>query len=253
MDVEVIMFDEVDDDEVEVEDSEMVEIDDIEQLVDEVLIRGLSVDDMVETDEILDFGGKVETEVNDDLHEQQHIEEEVEMVEIDTIEELDEQVELLEECHDGTLAIDEQVEMVENESFIDEEVENLDIDADDDKFDEMVEMQSQTSIDYQSMQDAFLELVVFVRIDDMVETEQVLLKHETDTIGELDEMVETELMDEESSMLICTELLKQSTSADELEENEVAENMVVAEIKTEQTEQLDTLDGKLFTLFETIH
>ena len=65
----------------------------------------------------------------------------------------------------------------------------------------------------------------------MVETEQVLLKLLIDTIGELEETVETELMDEESSMLICTELQKQSTSADELEENDDAENIIVAELQ----------------------
>ena len=53
-------------------------------------------------------------------------------------------------------------------------------------------------------------------------------------------------------MLTCTELQKQSTSADELEENDDAENIIVAELKTEQTEQLEMLDGKLSTQFETI-
>ena len=191
-------------DEVELEDSEMVETDDGELLVDEALDHGLIEVEVVEVVEILDFGELVELDDKVELDDQQQLDDTVEMVETDTIE-------------------------------------------------EMVEMQSQTSIDYQSMQDAFLELVVFVQIDDMVETEQVQAKHETDTIGELEETDETELIDEESSMLICTELQKQSTSADELEENEVAENIIVAELKTEQTEQLEMLDGKLSTQFETIH
>ena len=240
-------------DEVELEDSEMVEIDDGEQPDDEALDHGLIDDEVVEVVEVLDFGELVELDDKVELDDQQQLDDTVEMVETDTIEETVELEELHQDNHDGIQITVEQVEMVEDECSHDEEVENLDIDADDDKFDEMAEMQSQTSTDYQSMQDAFLELVVFVQIDDMVETEQVQAKHETDTIGELEETDETELIDEESSMLICTELQKQSTSADELEENDDAENIIVVELKTEQTEQLDTLDGKLFTQFETIH
>lgn len=240
-------------DEVELEDSEMDEIDDGEQPDDEALDHGLIDDEVVEVVEVLDFGELVELDDKVELDDQQQLDDMVEMVETDTIEEMVELEELQQDNHDGIQITVEQVEMVEDEFSHDEEVENLDIDADDDKFDEMVEMQSQTSIDYQSTQDAFLELVVFVQIDDMVETEQVLLKRLIDTIGELEEMVEMELMDEESSMLICTELQKQSTSADELEENDDAENIIVAELKTEQTEQLEIHDGKLSTLFETIH
>lgn len=249
--VEIKFEDEVVD-EVELEDSEMVEIDDIEQQVDEALDHGLIDDEVVEVVEILDFGELVELDDKVELDDQQQLDDTVEMVETDTIEEMVELEELQQDNHDGIQITVELVEMVEDEFIHDEEVENLDIDADDDKFDEMVEMQSQTSIDYQSMQDAFLELVAFVQIDDMVETEQVQAKHETDTIGELEEMVETELIEEESYMLICTELQKQSTSADELEENEVAENIIIAELKTEQTEQLEIHDGKSFTLFEQI-
>lgn len=119
----------------------MVEPVDCEQPVEDQQVHGHIDEDDDEKVEMLDCGEIDEYDDEVEHDDQQHFDDMVEMVEIDIFDEMVEKGDQVQDYLDGTLAIDERVEMVEIECIMEEDDERLDIDADEGKHDEMVETQ----------------------------------------------------------------------------------------------------------------
>lgn len=90
-----IIFDEVVVDDDDDEDSVMVETVVMVQLDDEIQMHDHIADDSDEKVEILDYGEKVETVVDDDMHELMHTHEHDEIDDADIFDEIDENDEVL--------------------------------------------------------------------------------------------------------------------------------------------------------------
>lgn len=110
--VEVVELVEVEVDEVELEDSETVEIDDTVELVDEITTTEHELDEMVEFDEILDCGEDDELVEFDEQIDRQKFDDVDETVDVDILVEMVELDEIQHGNHDG---IDQHDELVEIE------------------------------------------------------------------------------------------------------------------------------------------